>query len=94
MVTPTDQDYKNYSKFTDYLDETIDDTDLIDYSEMWELILLTIFEIVSHNIPEYCQKGDPTTLSRERLDAAMRAKAAHMLISNNNFHACSVNILY
>lgn len=61
-VTPFGDDYKPYSKYGENVDDEEEDQELIDYSEMWELILLTLFEIASHTIIEFCYKDKPKAL--------------------------------
>lgn len=68
FVTPQGQDYQDYSMYCDDLDQAEGNQELINYSEMWELILLTLFEIASHTIFEFCHRDNPATLTQERMD--------------------------
>lgn len=81
FVTPFGQkEYKAYSKYGECVDES-PDQELIDYSEMWELILLTLFEIASHTIIEHCHRDNRITLLQLRIDPVMRARSARLLQS-------------
>ena len=80
FTTPLGYANNAYSKYSDNVDEA-DDAELIEYSEMWDLIILTLFEIASHTMVELCFADNKSLLDQKRVEPQMRAMAAKILSS-------------